>query len=237
MRAMFIRIILAILFSLAPLNSYAKGKATISAEKKSGEVEIFTELIDDFESLKSDKFPGSWRTWPFQRDKAKKVYKVRQESDGNKYLEAFDDKNVSVQLLKNFFWKINDFPHLSWKWRAKILPDGAKENDSSKNDSACGLYVTIGYLSGHAMKYVWSSTLPTGTVITRKEGRLKMLVLNSGRKKLGEWQSHKVNVLKDYQKLFGKKLKKTPRLGILTDGNAVKKTAACDYDDFFMSSH
>ena len=193
-------------------------------------------VIDDFESYKIGRMPASWRTWPFQRGKAGQIYMVTQEK-GNRFVRANDEWDLSTQMFLNFHWDVDDDPLLSWRWRANKLPTNAKESDDTKNDSACGLYVTIGKFEGHAIKYVWSTTLTPGQTVTRKEGKLKIVVLDSGKKHVGEWGEHTINVKKDYEKLFGEPLKKNPSgIAILTDGNATHSPAACDYDDFSIST-
>ncbi|MBI4126255.1 MAG: DUF3047 domain-containing protein [Deltaproteobacteria bacterium] len=181
------------------------------------------------------KLPSSWRTWPFQRNKAARVYTVTKEK-GNAFVHAVDEWDISTALSLNFHWDIDRYPRLSWRWRAKTLPKDAKESDDLKNDSACGVYIIIGKFEGHAIKYVWSTTLPSGKTVTRKEGKLKISVLDSGKSDVGTWQEHAVDVKKDYEKLFGEPLKKNPAgIAILTDGNATHSPAACDYDDFVIS--
>ena len=200
-----------------------------------------TIVIDNLSKSKVGDFPYLWKTWPFQRGDAEKVYKVEQD-EGGKFIKAYDAKDYSQQIMRNFHWPIEDEnkkkPFLSWKWKATKLPENAAENDGARNDSACGVYVIIGRYSGHAIKYVWSTTLPPDTVISRRDGKLKMIVLDSGEGKVGKWVSHKRDVVKDYKRLFKKDLNKNPTgIALLTDGNAVHKPAGCDYKDFAISSN
>ncbi|PIR24711.1 MAG: hypothetical protein COX62_07840 [Deltaproteobacteria bacterium CG_4_10_14_0_2_um_filter_43_8] len=192
-----------------------------------------SKIVDDFESYRVNHFPSSWRTWPFQRSKATKVYRVKKEGM-NQFLNATDNEDISVQILFNFPWDVAEYPTLSWRWRPSVIPTGAHEDNGNTNDSACGVYVTVGQMSGNALKYVWSSTLPKGKVVVRKEGRLKIIVMGTGTSGLRSWHSVKVNVLEDYKKHFGSKPDKNPRIALLTDGNAVHKPASCDYDDFLL---
>ncbi|MBI4212255.1 MAG: DUF3047 domain-containing protein [Deltaproteobacteria bacterium] len=194
--------------------------------------------VDDFQNrnYKLGKMPLSWRTWPFQRSKALKVYKVTEES-GERFLRAYDDNDYSIIIFNHFEWDIKKYPILSWRWRATTLPQGAFENNDELNDSACGVSVGIGRLDGKALKYVWSSSLPVGTIVTRREGSLKIKVLDQGTAKVGQWQSHTIDVVKDYKELFGEDLGRDPTgVGILTDANATHTKAGCDYDDFVVSS-
>ena len=192
-------------------------------------------VIDDFQASQTGRFPSKWRTWPFQRGKATQVYQIADDG-GRHILKATEDKALSVQILRYFNWEVGDYPYLSWRWRAKTLPAGAAENDDNKNDSACGVYAIVGGYNGNALKYVWSTTLPVGQTVTRREGKLKIKVADSGTGNLGKWRSHTVNVPADYKALFGVELKKKPSgIAILTDGNATNTAAACDYADFTIS--
>lgn len=196
---------------------------------------VIAKSIEHFETREVGKLPVDFRTWPLERNKAREVYKVIQEGE-NRFLRAKDDQNFSVQILRSFDWDIKKYPKLSWRWRAQTLPKNARESQDNLNDSACGVYVIIERFHGHALKYVWSSSLPVGDVVTRSEGKLKIKVLDSGPEKRGSWQEHTVDVLKDYQELFGTPLKKDPTgIALLTDGNATQTPAACDYDDFSVN--
>ena len=192
-------------------------------------------VIDALHKARVGRFPTAWRTWPFQRGEAKQVYKVVQEGK-SRFIRAYDDKDISVQTMRNFYWPIDRYPYLTWKWRARVLPQGAREDIDTKNDSACGVYVIVGKAKGHALKYVWSTQLPVGKVVTRRKGTLKIKIADSGSSHLNQWRYHTVNVPSDYQKVFGRKLKKNPSgIGILTDGNATHTTSSCDYSNFIIS--
>ena len=214
---------IAVLAALASIVAYASDK-------------VWTRQLNTLDTSKVGRLPKRWRAWHFQRGKAAKVYRVAEEN-GRRFIKAYDDHDASQQIFLNFHWPIEKRPAFSWSWRATTLPQGANESGDATNDSACGIYVVVGRYQGHAIKYVWSTSLPPGTVVSRRGGQLKIKVLDSGPKKVGQWISHSVDVPSDYQALFGKPLKKNPAgIGILTDGNAVHKPAGCDYTDFTISS-
>ena len=191
--------------------------------------------VENFTQYDVDKFPKSFRTYPFQRGKAEKVYIVKDEN-GNKILHASDDQDISVQTFKRFMWNVKEYPNFSWKWRAITIPKGADERNGMPNDSACGIYVTFGGYTGNAIKYVWSSTLPAGTVVEKKPGKFYILVVESGSGNVGSWETKSVNVMEDYRRLFKSEPSKDPEgFGLLTDGNATHTPAVCDYDDFQIS--
>jgi hypothetical protein len=202
------------------------GAVVCAAQEKIG--------ITSFSSDAVDSFPKGWRNWPGQGDAVHEVYHVKDDG-GNKYLSADDGKDYSVQTFRGPAWMVYDYPIVSWRWRAQVLPKGANENSGATNDSACGVYIMFSQFKKYGIKYVWSSTLPAGTVVTKEPGKMYFIVLDSGASNVGKWRSHKVNVLEDYKKVFGQDAPKDTQsqgIGILTDGNATHSRAACDYDDF-----
>lgn len=197
--------------------------------------EATSRVIDDFSSYRDGQYPTWWRSWPLQRDKVMKVYKVK-TSGGLHYLSADDNQDISQQIMKTFVWPVDEMPYLNWRMRPRVLPAGASENDDAKNDSACGVYVIFGRYSGVAAKYPWSTSLPVGSTVSRRDGKLKMQVVGSGTGGLNSWSSFSVNVPASYAKLFGKPLDRKPTgIAVLTDGNATHTAAACDYADFVIS--
>lgn len=193
------------------------------------------QTIENFQSYADGKFPKWWKTWPLQRDKGHAVYKVKVEG-AKHYLSAYDDKDYSAQIMKPFIWDTDEYPYLNWRWRPKVLPQGAIESQDDKNDSACGVYIVFGRYSGVASKYVWSTSLPTGDVVSRRGGNLRIMSMGTGQGGVGQWHSYSVNALQSAEKLFGKPMSRKPTgIGILTDANATHTAAACDYADFVIS--
>ncbi|MDO8462330.1 MAG: DUF3047 domain-containing protein [Deltaproteobacteria bacterium] len=192
--------------------------------------------VETFTNQTVGRFPKTFEAYPFQKGKAHKVYHVREEGT-NRYLEAMDDKNISVQTMKRFKWDRKVYPIFSWKWRVKALPKGADERTPGKNDSACGVYVVFGSSFGKALKYVWSTSAPVGTE-NPQEKNFYLFVKASGSSRGNQWQRVTINIANDHQKAFGTPPQYNPiGFAILTDGNATDSTAACDYDDFTISKN
>ncbi|MCP5468046.1 MAG: DUF3047 domain-containing protein [Deltaproteobacteria bacterium] len=190
--------------------------------------------VDDIARSSVGSFPKDWTTYPFQKYKAKQVYRVTEES-GLKFIRAEDKSGLSVVIFKDFDWNIEKYPYLKFKWRAQNIPEGSREDKRETNDSACGVYVGFGRFS--ALKYVWSASLPVGYVWNKKPGQMLIITKKSGSQDLGEWNEVSINVPKDFQKYYGKKIDRLPSgIAILTDGNAVQSPSACDYRDFRIST-
>ena len=193
-------------------------------------------LIDGFDSSAPGSFPLNWKAWRGDDDLARKMYTIREE-DGNRYLHAADDGSSIIIRKRLSEWDANEYPVLSWRWRAKVLPEDGDERIGSRNDSSVAVYVVLdqNFIGvPKTLKYVWSTTLPVGTHHRRDGiGRPHVIVLESGTEKLGEWVEESVDVYADFVRIFGKKPpRKAVGIGILTDGNATGTDSKGDYDDF-----
>src|SRR5262249_42711067 len=150
------------------------------------------------------KFPTVFRTYPFQRHKAAKVYTVREEG-GNHYLSAVaagEAQDIAVQVFDRFDWDLAHFPKISWRWRANGLSLPPPGTPGHFDDNACGVYIAFGGWGGKALKYIWSSDLPEGKVIEDTPGRFYVTVKASGPKNLGQWQTVTLNVVDEYRLHF-----------------------------------
>jgi hypothetical protein len=191
-------------------------------------------VLEDFSSSSVGELPSGWG-WRDRDDNKPKPYQVRASKD--RHFLAAKDSGGSVILLKFAHWNPREFPILTWCWRVKALPPGGDERYDDTNDSAAGLYVNfstnwIGLPT--YIKYVWSSTLPVGTVDRRKRiARPWFFVVESGENNLGKWVFEKTDLSRDYQRIYSERPdKRTIGLGILSDANSTKSTAHADYADF-----
>lgn len=220
-------------------------------------------VLEDFQKYGKTPFPD-W-TYVDPSYEAEAIYSIVEEN-GAKFLRGSTaDKSYFVQIGKqvnqnnhaeknNAKWDINSFPYISWDWRVRILPAGGNESNDDYNDSAASIYVIFqrtripfaGWQKQPAnwIKYVWSSTLPVGTVVRKKITRFgiclydgRYVVVASGGKNLGKWITFKRNVLADYRSYFGENPAFNPiEIGILTDSNTTHTKAEADYDNIMISS-
>ena len=195
-------------------------------------------MIDDFDSSDPGGFPLTWKAWRGDDDLARNMYTIREEN-GNRYLHAADDGSSIIIRKELREWDANEYPVLTWRWRARVLPEGGDERIGSRNDSSVAVYVVLDQnFVGvpKTLKYVWSTTLPVGTHHRRDGiGRPHVIVLESGKEKLGKWVEESVDVCADYVRIFGDKPpRKAVGIGILTDGNATGTESRGDYDDFVI---
>ena len=193
-------------------------------------------VLEDFSEGLVGAFPPGWG-WRGKDNKNPKRY-VIQEENGKRYLNAKDD-GKSVVIIKKISWRLRDYPILTWRWRAKVLPPGGDERIGKKNDSALGLYVICSQnliRIPKQIKYVWSTTLPVDTIADRNLiGRPRVRVLRTGADRLREWVTERVNLYEDYKRIWGGEPKdKTVGIAILTDADATHTFAEGDYMDIVV---
>ncbi len=195
-------------------------------------------VVERFSSKDVGKFPKGWRSKNHKMtEKAKKIYKVL--VDGNNAYLYVHSKGDAIQIGKKVDIDIKQFPILTWKWRVDKLCNGADERYKKTGDSPAAIYVvfpTWKKWNPKAIKYVWSaSALPIGfKTKSPYASNTKIIILRNRNSPLHKWVQERVNVLKDYQYFFGKKLKHVKLIGIMTDSDNTKKEAIASYDDIIF---
>jgi len=182
-----------------------------------------------FQINESGKFPSGWTS--MNGNGATKIYTIRTEA-GLVFLHA-DAQATAVQIGTEHKWVLKDFPVLQWQWRAVLFPDGTNEREKYRNYSVLAVYVVFGHLPFiNTIKYIWSDTIPVGTVFTSPTANnTKIIVIRSGRMQANMWITEKRDVLSDYRLIFGEKEKDPIATGIviLTDSDNTVTHAIGDY--------
>ena len=149
-------------------------------------------LIENFQNPDERGFPQGWGA---QRSTvtAHETYMIHEE-EGVSFLRA---KKANQRVYtKQMTWDPKQHPVLVWRWRLLAVPDGeefiAAIYPSLDTDL---LFIPVN------TKYVWSATLPVGSI---KEGGMfssTEIVIRSGTESTGEWVEERVNVYEDFLKI------------------------------------
>lgn len=202
-------------------------------------------VLDDFESDVPGDLPKKWR-YLSSKEKSfmplapymgpKEKFYVLSEG-GNNFLRAFTQGEAQRISLPNseVDWSLEDYPILSWEWRARHLPVGARED--KVNDSGGAVYVSFekkDWLGRpFSIKYVYSTNLPAGTVVST--GNVKVLVVSSGRDGTGKWVRVMRDVTEDYRKVFGSAPPDEPfTITLWSDSDNTKTVAEVDFDNLAL---
>ncbi|HEX6982770.1 MAG TPA: DUF3047 domain-containing protein [Balneolaceae bacterium] len=209
-----------------------------------------TVIIDTFEKDSLGKLPGEWynqnasvKPSDDPREASLFRYYITEEM-GNKYLKYYgtDARHLNFPLRNRPNVNIYETPILSWQWRVKDLPEGGNENDEDYNDTAVSIYVAfdMGRVAlfkevPKTIRYTWSSTLEEGTELSKFFGNQKVVVVESGPEKMGEWVTFERNIVEDYKRLFGDMPPKKPlAILILSDGDSTADRVIAGYDNIML---
>ena len=144
---------------------------------------------------------------------------------------------------------------LSWRWKTDALVPGADNRDKTREDAPLRVIVAFDgdratlpeveqkrfkrakNLSGkdlpYAMlMYIWSDQAEVESVIpSAHTSQIKMLVVASGTRGLGSWQSVRRNVAEDYRRVYGAEPGPALGVAVMTDTDNTGKKAVGEYAD------
>ena len=181
----------------------------------------------------------SLKEWQEKIFKNRVMYTVELEKNSG-YLLAKSDKACSGLLHKiNFSPK--KFPMMSWYWQVikfpeKKSPDSQKGGWIERDDYAARVYVIFphwNFMQIKSIEYVWDEKLPERTIMASPYfGNIKLIVAESGNKKIGEWVFEKRNILEDYKKAFGRApSSNVGAIALMTDTDNTLSTAEALYKE------
>jgi len=207
-------------------------------------------LIDNFENDKVGLLPSKWfdqkvnsLVTEFPEEEKKKFKYEILEEDGNKFLRYAGNvpQHLNFPLGEVEGLNTYEYPILSWKWRPHILPEGAREDKDSKNDSVASIYVVWEWKRilfkkiPRSVRYTWSSTLEVGANPTNLFGNQQIIVIRSGEDGVGEWHTFERNIAEDYRKYYGEEPPEKPLAILLfSDASSTQTWAKNDFDDIML---
>jgi len=192
----------------------------------------------------SDSPPGSalplgWEAWTLSRFKKPTQYQLVMQ-DGKTVVKASAHASASG-LVHRLAVDPRRFPLLHWRWRVTDLIATADNTRKQTEDSPVRVvvsfegnldklaladrvfFVNIRVLTGQqlpyaTLMYIWENRAPRDTVIpSLHTSRVKMIVAESGRDKVGTWQDVTRNVYEDFKRAFGEEPGAITAIGIMTD--------------------
>lgn len=183
-------------------------------------------FLEPFDTLD----PSRWKTIDLN---GKTRYTI--ESHGVKSSLKADSRAGASILVTDVQFDPAIFEWLSWRWRVDRLVEGEDLASKKGSDAAARIYVyfdTPGLpWQKRALEYVWSATLPVGTLIRSPyPGHPKMLVVESGAEHLGTWREVSRNLQDDYARCYGGHPPHVVAIGIMTDTDNTKSEAVAYYD-------
>ena len=202
--------------------------------------------------------PEGWnlRKWPGKTKGASAEWEIDNNIPAIKLKSkanlAFLEKNVNIDL------KI--YPIVSWKWKVMNVLKGIDERTKEGDDHPLRIFfvfepaenkqtlwfrvkrlIYLDWVHGHPyggrfIEYLWSSHLGAGEIIS-DPGKpwQKLMVVEGGNSKLGQWLSYERSLYQDFKTLYGEEPRRLIFIGILNDTDQTGLAATSYISDLKFS--
>ncbi len=188
---------------------------------------------ENFDSL------AQWEPLTFPKVKAHTTYTLVREG-GKSILKAESRASASAILYRRTF-NIYEHPRIRWRWRVTHLSDRGNPKEKSGDDYPIRIYVmfpydpdkaTLGerltygatkaiygkYPPHSTLSYVWTGQdIPERIFASPYTDKARIVVLEKGKDRVGQWVDESVNILEDYRKTFGMDPPAVAGLAVMSD--------------------
>jgi hypothetical protein len=206
-------------------------------------------------SRPGEPVPDDWKNWVMSRFGTLSRYQLV-EDGGTTVLKGIAQKDSASGLLHRVDLDPRERPIFSWRWKvmdlapSEAFPDDSPvrimvsfEGDYGKIPFSDRIfYDQFRLLTGQQLPYagvmyVWGSkTAKGGEVRNKYTSRIKMIAVESGREKLGQWLQESRNVEEDFRRLFGEEPGKVVSVGIMTEADKTNRTLEAYYGDIMFQA-
>jgi hypothetical protein len=131
----------------------------------------------------------------------------------------------SFALHRDVVVDLAQFPVLTWSWKVVRLPARADVRDPRADDQAAQVYLVFprspsARAASDVLGYVWDTRAPVGVRSTHHQWQnVRVIVIESGEARAGQWVREERNVRDDYQALFGRPAPTLGRVAVMTDSD------------------
>lgn len=204
-----------------------------------------------------DKLPGGWEELTFSRIKRHTQYQLVQEDEGV-CVEARSRASASG-IIRNLKFDARQYPWIAWRWKIENVLKNGDLRTKDGDDYAARLYVAFEFepqnatwwerlthsiasqaagrpLPGTMLTYIWANQAKAGEVADNPyTDQVKMVVLQSGNTRAGQWVNQRRNLVDDYVRAFGREPPNAMGVAIMTDTDGTGETTSAFYGDISLS--
>ena len=201
------------------------------------------------------KIPKDWEELNFEKISRHTQYKLV-EDEGTIVVEAKSHASASG-LVRKMKVDIQEYPIIQWRWKVSNVIQNSDVRRKDGDDYAARIYITFEYdpkkvgflrktkykvgklLLGDipisAINYIWESKTPVGTIVDNAYTDFaKMIVVESGKEKVGQWVLEERNLYEDYIKAFNEDPPLINGIAIMTDTDNTGEIATAYYGNIIF---
>jgi len=165
-------------------------------------------------------------------------YELVMEGDGQ-VVRAESDASASG-LYREQTIDLTQTPVLEWRWKVADVLKNVDETTKAGDDYPARVYVVfsggLAFWRTRTVIYVWSSNQPEGSTWHNAfTDNARVIAVQSGKEKTGQWVTERRNVRADYKRLFGKDVEQADAVAIMTDTDNSAQQAIAWYGNIVFT--
>jgi hypothetical protein len=181
---------------------------------------------------------GGLTDWESKSFKGTTEYRVVTD-EGRVVVKAVSHGSASGMIRKISF-QPSKYRYLRWSWKIAGTIKGGDEKTKAGDDYVARVYVLFPgkfFWQMKAINYIWANKLARGESVNNSyTSNAKMIAVESGNGKAGQWLTEERDLFSDYRTLFGTDPPEAEAIAIMTDSDNTGVTAEAWYGDIFLST-
>jgi hypothetical protein len=176
--------------------------------------------------------------WESKSFKGGTEYRLVKE-DGRTVVKATSHAAASG-LIRKLRFDPSKYRYLRWSWKIAHTITGGNEKSRAGDDYAVRVYVLFPgqfFWQMKAINYIWANKLDKGKFAPNVyASNAKMVAVESGSEKAGQWLTEERDLLADYRTLFGTEPHEAEAIAIMTDTDNTGGSAEAWYGEITLST-
>jgi hypothetical protein len=161
------------------------------------------------------------------------------KEEGHSVVKAFSHDSASG-LIRKINFQPSKYRYLRWSWKVAGTIKGGDEKSKAGDDYAARIYIVFPgkhFWQVRAINYIWANKLAKGEHVPSPfAADSRMVAVESGNGKAGQWLSEERDLFADYRTLFGTDPPEAEAIAIMTDTDNTGATAEAWYSDIVLST-
>jgi hypothetical protein len=161
------------------------------------------------------------------------------KDNGHSVVKATSNGSASG-LVKKISFNPSKYRYLRWSWKVAHTIKGGDETSKAGDDYAARIYVLFPgkfFWQMKAINYIWANKLVKGESAQNAfTSNARMIAVESGNEKSGQWLAEERDLLADYRALFGTDPREAEAIAIMTDTDNTGGTAEAWYGEISLST-
>ena len=194
----------------------------------------------------------NWRPLLFPKIRKHSIYAIDADKD-NSVLRAESNASASGIIYRREY-DVYDYPKVRWRWKIENIYQKGNAEEKSGDDYPIRMYVIFRYdpetaSFGQRLKYsiartvygeypphsslnyIWASGKHQQRIMSNPyTDKAKMILLEAGTEKVGQWVDEDVDIIEDYRAAFGTLPPRTASLAIMNDSDNTGESAVSFVD-------